>query len=95
MKAIERIKAEKIYTFQNDKLVLIANNYKELEAYITNHFGKESRKYECYSEAVNYYNVWEWYGGLSSDLYHLDFFVNPNEDNRMIMELNRKKAGGA
>ena len=94
MTLIDNITSEKIYTFQAGNIILIANNFKELEYHISFTFGRNSKKYKQYQEAVNYYNSHNWYGGLCSDLYYLGFFVNPQEEAREALKRECLKKEG-
>ena len=94
MTLTDNITSEKIYTFKAGDIILIANNFKELECHISFTFGKNSKKYRQYQEAVNYYNNSNWYGGFCSDLYYLGFFVNPQEEAREALKRECLKKEG-
>ena len=94
MALIDNITSEKIYTFQAGNIILIANNFKELEDHISFTFGRNSKKHKQYQEAVNYYNSHNWYGGFCSDLYYLGFFVNPQEEAREALKCECLKKEG-
>ena len=94
MTLINNITSEKIYTFKAGNIILIANNFKELEHHISFTFGRNSKKYKQYQEAVNYYNSHDWYGGFCSDLYYLGFFVNPQEETREVLKREHLKKEG-
>ena len=94
MTSIDNITSEKIYTFQAGDIILIANNFKELEYHISFTFGRNSKKYKQYQEAVSYYNSHNWYGGFCSDLYYLGFFVNPQEEAREALKRECLKKEG-
>ncbi len=94
MNLTDNITSEKIYTFKAGNIILIANNFKELEYHISFAFGRNSKKYQQYQEAVTYYNNHNWYGGFCSDLYYLGFFVNPQEEARELLKREFLKKEG-